>query len=401
MEHKYISQAKSLYPNKYDYSLLPETFKKKDKLKFKCLAHNEIFEQSFDTLLRGDSSSCSKCKEERKLLRLKTDSESNLKNFIEQATLAHNNSCDYSKVVYVNQMTKVLITCKIHNEQYEQLPVNHIKGITGCKSCITNINKGLSYLNTIAKQKFKDKVYNEGLEDKLNTIHKNKYKYLIPTDKHLKQDDNLLYVCKEHGQIEQKLLSHLQGHGCKYCGQFKKKIKTDFFELVKDNVTLDYSNFNYVNRQTKGLVKCKTCTHEWYVKPSHHLSYNTGCPVCSNDDKGFNKTAFKNRCKDNLGYIYLLKCSNNEEVFYKIGITSREIHKRFNSKNFIENKYKYNVISYIELESGIAYDLENKIKKYIKENNLIYTPKIFFKGHTECFKKEGLQDVLNILTDVA
>lgn len=401
MEHKYISQAKSLYPNKYDYSLLPETFKKKDKLKFKCLNHNEIFEQSFDTMLRKQNG-CKSCKQEEKLLRLKAESESNLKNFIEQATLAHNNSCDYSKVVYVNQMTKVLITCKIHNEHYEQLPVNHIKGITGCKSCITNINKGLSYLNTIAKQKFTDKVYNEGLKDKLDAIHKNKYEYLIPTDKHLKQDDNLLYICKEHGQIEQKLLSHLQGHGCKYCGQFKKKIKTDFFELVKDNITLDYSNFNYVNRQTKGLVKCKTCTHEWYVKPSQHLSYNTGCPVCVLEDKGFNRTAFKNRCKNNKGKLYLLKCEREDEVFYKIGITSNTVRRRYDSSTHINKYYKYNTILVLELEPEICYDTEVKIKKLIRQNQLNIKVKNPFKGcETECFKKEGLQDVLNILTDVA
>lgn len=401
MEHNYISQAKSLYPNEYDYSLLPDTFKKKDKLQFKCIKHNTIFEQSFDTMLRNQRG-CKECRTEEKLLRLKTESESNLKNFIEQSNKAHSNSCDYSKVIYKNQMTKVKIICKIHNEEYEQLPVNHIKGITGCKSCITNINKGLTYLNTISKQQFKIVDLNEGLEDKLNIIHNNKYLYNIPKDIKLKQEDKIEYTCKKHGIIQQKLLSHLQGHGCRHCGQLKKTVKTDFFDKVKDNTTLDYSSFEYINRQTKGLVKCKECSNEWYVRPSHHLTYNTGCPRCSKEDNGFSRTNFINRCKDKEGILYLLKCTKDDEIFYKIGITSNTIRRRYDSSTQINKIYNYTIISEIKTNPEIVFNTENFIKKIIRNNNYKYTPKHFFKGcETECFTKEGLQEILNILTDVA
>lgn len=334
MEHKYISQAKSLYPNKYDYSLLPITFKKKDKLQFKCIEHNNIFEQSFDTMLRNQRG-CTECRKEEKLLRLKTESEANLKNFINESNKAHNNSCDYSKVVYKNQLTKVTITCKIHNIDYEQLPSNHIKGITGCPKCISNINKGLTHINTKEKLKFITPIYNEGLKDKLNSIHNNKYEYYIPNNVKLKQTDMFTYTCKEHGIIKQKLLSHLQGHGCKDCG----------------NLT-----------------------------------------------NGWNKSTFIKRCKNNEGHLYLLKMYNENEEFYKIGITSQTIKSRYKSLK----QYNYKIISDFKLNADIVFDTEIKLKQLINVKNINYKPlEKFYGSETECFTKEGLQDVLNILTDVA
>ena len=50
--------------------------------------------------------------------------------FVERATKVHNGKYDYSKVVYVNNYTKVCIVCPIHGE-FSQTPMNHLAG-GGC-----------------------------------------------------------------------------------------------------------------------------------------------------------------------------------------------------------------------------------------------------------------------------
>ena len=55
------------------------------------------------------------------------------KHFIEVCKLVHNNKYDYSKTVYINSETKLLITCPIHGDFY-QLPMSHIHG-KGCSKC--------------------------------------------------------------------------------------------------------------------------------------------------------------------------------------------------------------------------------------------------------------------------
>lgn len=53
--------------------------------------------------------------------------------FIEKATKTHGQKYDYSKVVYVNNSTKVCIICPIHGE-FLQTPMTHLAG-GGCNEC--------------------------------------------------------------------------------------------------------------------------------------------------------------------------------------------------------------------------------------------------------------------------
>ena len=53
--------------------------------------------------------------------------------FLERAKATHGKRYDYSKSVYINKRTKVVITCPIHGD-FEQLPMNHVRG-QGCPIC--------------------------------------------------------------------------------------------------------------------------------------------------------------------------------------------------------------------------------------------------------------------------
>lgn len=47
----------------------------------------------------------------------------------------HGDEFDYSQVEYINHITKVTIICKQHGP-FEQQPRLHLRGSTGCKTCI-------------------------------------------------------------------------------------------------------------------------------------------------------------------------------------------------------------------------------------------------------------------------
>ena len=54
-------------------------------------------------------------------------------NFITKANKKHNNRYTYERIDYINQKTKVNITCKIHN-LFLQTPKAHLQG-QGCMLC--------------------------------------------------------------------------------------------------------------------------------------------------------------------------------------------------------------------------------------------------------------------------
>ncbi len=48
----------------------------------------------------------------------------------------HGDTFDYSKVDYVDRSTKVIIICRLHGEFLQQ-PRLHLRGSTGCRTCIS------------------------------------------------------------------------------------------------------------------------------------------------------------------------------------------------------------------------------------------------------------------------
>ena len=72
-------------------------------------------------------------------------------------------------------------------------------------------------------------------------------------------------------------------------------------------------------------------------------------------------------------------CSADEE-FYKIGITSQRIEKRFRMH---DTPYSIEVIKIIESNRYEAVLLETKLHESHKQYS--YTPNQYFRGHTECF----------------
>ena len=80
--------------------------------------------------------------------------------------------------------------------------------------------------------------------------------------------------------------------------------------------------------------------------------------------------------------MYIIKCFNENETFYKIGITSKSIEERFNSIS--KMPYTYEVVQKILDIPNIIYELEHILHRLYKPFK--YTPVTNFKGNSECFK---------------
>lgn len=122
---EFISRAKKIHNNKYNYSMVTYTGWN-NKVKIICPVHGEFEQIPFDHL-RGHG--CVKCmgddisKNKTKPYTL----------FVEEAIKKHNSKYTYDTSTYVNRNTKMKIICPVHGE-FWQTPHNHLSG-QGCPYC--------------------------------------------------------------------------------------------------------------------------------------------------------------------------------------------------------------------------------------------------------------------------
>jgi len=175
----FITKAKKIHRNKYDYSLVKYKLNKQN-IKIICPLHG-IFKQTPNTHLKG--SGCPICSENF----LNTDL------FKIKAKKIHGNKYDYSLVKYKLSNKKIKIVCSIHGI-FEQTPNSHLRG-KGCPKCTG---------------KTTDKFIKEAKH-----IHGNKYDYSKVN--YTGSQNKVKIVCKKHGIFEQTPKNHLSGSNCPKC----------------------------------------------------------------------------------------------------------------------------------------------------------------------------------------
>lgn len=233
------------------------------------------------------------------------------------------------------------------------------------------------------------KVTTESFIERSKLVHGDRYDYsqVIYNGAHTK----IKIVCREHGLYEQNPTNHLSKQGCPKCGLESQALarssqaKLKFKERASHthNNKYDYSLVDYKNSHAKVSIICTE--HGIFEQtPGNHIN-GMGCPHCAYNEKGFTRSKFIDKCIKNnngLGILYILECFNEQEKFFKIGITSLSIKRRYNSKTSMP--YAYRVIDEITGDPEFIYDLEIKMHKQHKEYQHI--PTIPFGGHlTECF----------------
>ena len=193
--------------------------------------------------------------------------------FIEKSIKVHNGKYDYSKVDYIDSLTKVCIICPEHGE-FWQTPQAHARG-NSCPKC-ANIKRGDTFRSN-----------GDTFIERAKVIHNGKYLY--DKGKYVNAMTKIPILCLEHGTFWMTPMAHLMGQGCPKCSG--RGLNTD--EVIglfreKHGDEYDYSKVIFTKMHEKVCIICKEHGEFWQT-PSKHL-LGQGCPKCGINKRAQEKT---------------------------------------------------------------------------------------------------------------
>ena len=326
----FISKSKEIWGDKYDYSLVEYV---NMKTKVKIIYKDWIFIQKAEDHLLG------------KMCELRWDTD----RFVFESKKIHGDIYDYSKVVFKNMNTKVILLK--NGVEYLQRPDKHLNGrrpervrrlrsnskfiedarsVWGYKydySLVdykgSNIEVLIKYDGEVYKQKpvlhllgyncERDTIKNQ--DDFLRKCyerHGNKYDYSLVEYTGIQNKVKIIF---NNMMYEQKAGAHIYSSGLVERVILKKTIETFKIEANEiHNNRYDYSKVDYINNQTKVIIVCKI-HGDFYQIPSSHLS-GSGCPHC-NESKGEKKIA-KYLTQNNIDFSRQYKFKDCVGIRYKL-----------------------------------------------------------------------------------
>ena len=219
-KEKFVEEAIKVHNYKFDYSKVVYVDAKTPVIII-CNDCDSEFPQKPHAHITGRS-----CKTCANIKLTKT-----LEQFIEQAIKIHAYRYDYSKVVYVDTDTKVIIICNKCKKEFPQTPDSHLFGRCGCPYC--RMSHG--------------EVLIANLLDRLNIEYIPQHKYsdcrfkkMLPFDFYLpKYNLHMEYDGKQHREPVERF----GGEERFKEGQIKDKIKNDYCLKNKINLLRIPSHF--------------------------------------------------------------------------------------------------------------------------------------------------------------
>jgi len=183
--------------------------------------------------------------------------------------------------------------------------------------------------------------------------------------------EKLEIVCKKHGVFHQLAHAHLRGNGCPLCGdvsQSDSKIlgkSLGFIEICQKvhGDKYDYSKVMYTGAFNKIIIGCPI--HGDFLQSATHHKQGNGCPKCKNSGWGWSKTNWIGTSKDGNGMLYVLKCYNNVESFFKVGITTQDVKQRYAAKSRMP--YNYQILYTVIGRADKIFDTEKIFLRKLKD----------------------------------
>lgn len=291
--------------------------------------------------------------------------------FIQEANKKHNNYYQYSKTNYIDNKTKVIITCPIHGD-YEQIPYKHLQG-SGCRECaLENMKKKLK-----GQANRKPKKTNEDFLKEAKEVHGDNFLYI---EEYKGSDTKIKMKCKKCGyEFMQDPYHHIKRkQGCPKCSGNVKYTQEQWIKEAtkKHNGFYDYSLVEYKNQN--GLVKIICPKHGVFQQlAKHHLNYGN-CPMCLETSGEMSVRLFLER--KNIEYIYQYK---DDKCVYK-GVLSFDFYLP-----------KYNlVIEYQGIQHYVQKAFGKTIEEFIEQQKRDQIKRDFCK-------KNGIREIeISYLQDV-
>jgi len=156
----------------------------------------------------------------------------------------------------------------------------------------------------------------------------------------------------------------------------------------------DYSKVNYIKARDYKICIICPIHGEFWQESRAHLD-GQGCPECGKGQNGIYNNIKKLRNKkewlNKMTNIYIIQCNNDNEIFYKIGITNN-IKNRFNNSKM---PYSYKVLELYKINLYEAVDMEKDLQN--SQYNFSYIPNIKFNGWTECFSEINFEKIKEVV----
>ena len=275
---------------------------------------------------------------------------------------------------YINNNTPIKILTK---DCILNLTPNNIityKGLRHRSSSLDNVDS--FYIEKIKKN---NKCYRDGLFEIIGQIQYNK-KVKLSTKYgicYMTVDNLVAGKCPDIRSAEDKNL---------YAINMLKTVHGDLFE---------YDKLVYRTNASNILIKCDK--HGYFEQSfSNHMS-GKGCKQCQIESGSFGKDNWCNKISKNRnGKLYVLKFSNKEEIFLKIGITLRDVKSRYNYRNI-----PYNIETLYLLDTNereFVWNLEKIIKNRFKPFS--YDPLYPFQGSkTEVFNYDQKNHIIDFIKE--
>lgn len=233
----FVKRAKEVHGDKYDYSE-SEYVNALTLLKIICPIHGEFWQRPASHV--NNKQGCPRCSHQ--------SYPSTKEVFVERAKQIYGDKYTYDNVIYKNNKTKVVITCREHGD-FEIRPDNFLHG-HGCFKCSMKEKPQCQPWTT---EKFIEKAKN---------VYGDKYTY--EKTEYKNSETKVIVTCKKHGDFMADPNNFLHGHACPHCatGLMENRIKQ----------LLDEQKIKYEQQKTFEWLK-----HIGQLKIDFYLpEYNVG-----------------------------------------------------------------------------------------------------------------------------
>ena len=193
---EFIEKSRIIHENKYSYDKV-DYRDAHTKVIITCPKHGD-FEQKPNNHLNKHG--CWRCYQDfRNEIPAAKSIIEKTSEFVIKAHKVHGNKYDYSKTKFINSNSMIIIICPKHGE-FLQKPNIHLEK-KGCKLCGIERNSDRQRTSVVEFIK------------KAKEVHGDKYDYSKVAQKNSIQE-KVIITCREHGDFEQRMDSHLQKKGC-------------------------------------------------------------------------------------------------------------------------------------------------------------------------------------------
>lgn len=280
----FIQKAKSIHGNAYTYLKVNYITSNIDVI-ITCNIHGD-FPQIAASHLQGCG--CRLCRID--------NSKKSTDDFIKKAINKHGLLYDYSKVIYVDARTDIIINCIKHGD-FPQLPYVHLFG-SGCNQCYRESRRSST----------------DEFIEKAKLVHGNLYSYLNTL--YVKGSLKVNITCPKHGEFWQTPEGHLAGNHCYKCnttGYSKSCIAWLEYIMQLENIYIQHAEnigeYRIPNTRYRvdGYCTTNNTVYEFYGDDFH------GNPAKHSSDKMCSPKGYKT-----AGDLYV-KTINREQEIKELG----------------------------------------------------------------------------------